>query len=120
MTIAFWIVAGLGTLVFLAAGGMKLARDRAALKEANMPWVDDFSAGPIKLIGLAEVLGALGLILPALTDTATVLSPIAGICLALVMLGAVKVHTRRKESPAAPAVLAVLTLTAAVLGFAAL
>lgn len=116
----YWIVAGLAALVFAAAGGMKLARPRAALQASGMGWVEDFNPGSVKLVGALEVLGALGLILPALAGTAVVLSPVAGICLVLVMIGAVVVHIRRKEPFGAPGLLAVFAAVAAILGFIAL
>ena len=116
MLIAFWIVAGLAALLFLATGLMKLARPKEALQSAGMGWVEDFDSRPIKLIGLAEVLGAIGLILPVLTGIAPVLSPIAGIALAVLMIGAAVTHLRRSEPPI-PFALVALTLAAAVLGF---
>jgi hypothetical protein len=115
--IAFYIVAGLAALVFIGAGLMKVARTKPALKENGMAWVDDFSSPVVKLIGLAEVLGGLGLILPVLTGIAPILSPIAGIALAVVMIGAIAVHARRKEPVVPPLVLAVLAIAATVLGF---
>lgn len=117
MLIASWIVAGLLALVFLGAGGMKLARPKPALASSGMAWVEDFTPAQVKLIGAAEVLGAIGLILPKLLGIAPVLSPIAGIALAVVMIGAVVVHVRRKETFAPPLVLALLAIAAAVLGF---
>jgi uncharacterized membrane protein YphA (DoxX/SURF4 family) len=117
--IAFYVVAGLAALVFLAAGFMKLFRPTAALKEAGMAWVDDFSSPVVKLIGLAEVLGAIGLILPVLTGIVPILAPIAGIGLAIIMVGAAVVHARRKEAPGLQIGLAVLVSAAAVLGIAA-
>jgi uncharacterized membrane protein len=53
----------------------------------------------IRLIGTAEVLGAIGLILPAVTHIAPILVPLAAIGLALTMVGAAVVHARRKEVP---------------------
>jgi uncharacterized membrane protein YphA (DoxX/SURF4 family) len=117
--IAFWIVAGLAALAFIGAGLMKLVRPAAALKESGMGWVDDFSTPVVKLIALAEVVGGLGLILPVLTGIAPVLSPIAGFCLAVIMIGAAVVHIRRRESPVATIVLAVLAAAAGVLGIVA-
>ncbi|PSL37909.1 DoxX-like protein [Labedella gwakjiensis] len=117
MVIAFYAIAGLAALLFLGAGGMKLARPKAALKENGMGWVDDFSSTSIKLIALAEVLGAIGLILPVVTGIAPILSPIAGIGLAVIMVGAVVVHARRSEPIVPPLVLAALAVAAAVLGF---
>ncbi|PYY37880.1 DoxX family protein [Curtobacterium sp. MCJR17_055] len=120
MLIALWIINGLLALAFLGAGLMKLARPAEALASSGMGWAADFASSHVKLIGLAEVLGAIGLILPLLLDVAPVLTPIAAILLAVLMLGAVVVHLRRKESPAAPIVLAILSIVSAILGFAAL
>lgn len=117
MIIAFYVVAGIAALLFLGAGGMKLARPKTALKENGMGWVDDFSAPAVKLIGLAEVLGAIGLILPVATGIAPVLSPVAGLGLTVVMVGAVVVHSRRKEAFGPQIGIAALALVAAVLGF---
>jgi len=120
MVIAYYIVAGLAALFFLAVGAMKLLRPKPALKDAGLAWVDDFSPAAVKLIGLVELLGAFGLILPRLTGIAPVLSPIAAIGLVIVMIGAIVVHVRRKEAPGMQIGVAVLAAAAAVLGFAVL
>ena len=117
MEIAYWIVAGLLALAVLAAGGMKLARPKEALAASGMGWVSDFGGGTVKLIGAAEVLGAIGLILPKLTGIAPILSPIAALALAVTMLGAIVVHVRRKESFTPSLVLGLLAVAAAILGF---
>ncbi|MFT4212928.1 MAG: DoxX family protein [Microbacterium sp.] len=118
MLIAYWIVAGLLAVVFLGTGIMKLARSKDALQAVGMGWAEDFSPTAVKLIGVAEVLGAIGLILPALSGIAAVLSPIAAIALAVLMTGATVAHLRRHEPPI-PLALVVLSIAAAVLGFLA-
>ena len=120
MIIALYIVNGLLALVFLATGGMKVVRSRAALAAAGMTWTTDSSSAQVKLVGALEVLGALGLILPLATGIAPILTPIAAIGLAVVMVGAVVVHMRHKESPLPPAVVAVIAIASAALGFLAL
>jgi VIT1/CCC1 family predicted Fe2+/Mn2+ transporter len=67
-----------------------------------------------KLIGAAEILAALGLILPAVFGIAPVLVPLAALGLVLIMLGAVIVHARRKE-PQPIVVNVVLLVLAAVI-----
>ena len=119
MLVAYWIVAALTAVLFLAAGLMKLVRPKAALPAMGMGWADDYSTVSVKLIALAEVVGALGLVLPAVTGILPVLSPIAAVCLAVIMIGAVVVHVRRNEPPMAAALL-VLSVATAVLGFLAL
>ena len=119
MNIVLWIIAGLLALAFAAAGLMKLAQPRAKLAASGMAYAEDFSDGAMKGIGALEVLGALGLILPAALGVAEVLTPLAALGLALVMVGAVVVHLRRGESKAigAPIVLGLLALVVAVLRF---
>ena len=117
MNIVLWVLAGITALVYLGAGGMKLVTPREKLLEnPNMGWVNDFSGGAVKLIALAEVLGALGLILPRALDIAPVLTPIAAVGLAIVAAGAIVVHGRRKEPKGMPinVVLLVLAVIVAV------
>ncbi|PZE64180.1 MULTISPECIES: DoxX family protein [unclassified Curtobacterium] len=117
MAITFWIVAGLAAVAFFGAGLMKLIRPISALKEAGMGWIEDYSNTTVKLIALAEVVGATGLVLPIATRIAPALSPVAGVALTVIMAGAIAVHVRRKESPIAAIVLTALPLAAAILGF---
>lgn len=98
MNVFLWIVAGLLAAFFLAAGLTKLSQSKAKLNEnPRMGWTKDFSAGTLKLIGAAELLGALGLILPGAFDVVPVLVPLAASGLAVVMIGAIITHGRRKE-----------------------
>ncbi|GLY32214.1 DoxX family protein [Kineosporia sp. NBRC 101731] len=112
MIIVFWVVAGLMALMYLAAGTMKVVRPKPALQAAGMGWTEEVSEPGIKLIGLAEILGALGLLLPVATGIFEILSPIAGACLTVLMAGAVVVHHRRGEPVAFQVALTVLTLAA--------
>jgi uncharacterized membrane protein YphA (DoxX/SURF4 family) len=98
VNVVLWIVAGVLAAAFLGAGLMKLAQPRKRLADSGMGWTEDFSDGAVKGIGALEVLGALGLILPAALDVVPVLVPVAAVGLAAVMLGAIVVHTRRKET----------------------
>ncbi|WP_323959536.1 DoxX family protein [Arthrobacter sp. JZ12] len=85
MEIVLWIVGGLLAAVFLAAGLMKITQPKGKL-ESSQGWVEDFSPGAVKAIGVVEVLGALGLILPAVTGIAPILVPVAATGLALLMV----------------------------------
>ncbi|WP_394552524.1 DoxX family protein [Agromyces sp. MMS24-JH15] len=117
MLVALWIVNGLAALAFLAAGLMKATRPKEALAANGMAWTEDFSAGSIKAIGALEVLGALGLILPLALGLAPILTPLAATGLAIIMLGAIVVHVRRKESALPSIVLALVSIASAVLGY---
>lgn len=114
MNIALWIVAGVLAAAFLAAGLMKVTKPKAALAESGLAWVEDFSPGQVKAIGVLEVLGALGLILPAALDIAPVLTPLAATGLALTMVGAAVVHLRRGEKQMVPINVVLLALAAFV------
>ena len=83
MTYTLWIVQALLALLFLWAGGIKLVLPLEKL------------AGPVPLpgvfmrfIGVAEVLGALGLILPGLLGNRPGLTPLAAAGLVIIMIGA--------------------------------
>jgi len=83
VTHALWIIQGLLALLFLFAGGVKLVLPLEQLK------------GPVELpglllrfIGVAEVLGAVGLILPALLRIRPGLTPLAAAGLVIIMIGA--------------------------------
>lgn len=97
MDVLLWIVAALLAVAFLGAGSAKLLKSKHALQDGGMAWVEDFSQPVVRGIGVAEVSGALGLVLPALTGIAPALVPIAATGLALLMAGAVLTHLRRRE-----------------------
>ena len=111
MSIAYWIVAGVAAFAFFGSGLMKLTSSREKLlSNERMGWAQDYSSSQIKLIGLAEVLGALGLILPHAVSIAEGLSKAAAIGLFLIMAGAANVHRKRKEPVIPPLVLGLLAL----------
>lgn len=110
MNIAIWVVQGLLAVAFLMAGLMKVSQSKEALKEKVGGWVDDYSLGQIKMIGLVEVLGAIGLILPMVLNIFPVLTPVAAIGLAVTMIPAAAIHLKRKEPIMANVVLLALAL----------
>ncbi|MCA9623945.1 MAG: DoxX family protein [Myxococcales bacterium] len=107
MNLALWVASGLLGLAMLAAGGTKLVTPRLELMQ-KMHWAKEWSDGGVKLLGLAEVLGSVGLIVPQATGIAPVLTPVAAVCLVVLMLGAVKIHADLKEPVVAPAALALV------------
>jgi hypothetical protein len=98
MNSALWIVAIVLAVVFAGSGLMKLLVAKDKLAKAGQGWAEDFSQSSIRLIGLAEILGAIGLVLPAAVHIAPILVPVAASALVLVMVGAAVVHARRNEA----------------------
>jgi uncharacterized membrane protein len=113
MNLALWIVAGLLAVVYLGAGLMKATRPKDSL-QPMLPWVEDFSAGTVRFIGVAEILGALGLVLPQATGIAPILTPIAATGLVILQALAIRTHLRRHEPQVLPANIALLLLALVV------
>jgi uncharacterized membrane protein len=96
MNTALWIAQGFVALVVTLTGTVKLvsARERLARR---VHWAAEWPRGSIKLLGLAEVAGGVGLVLPMATGIAPVLTPVAALCLAALMAGAISTHRRLGE-----------------------
>lgn len=109
--VALWIVQWALAALFLFAGGMKLVTPLADLAEMAAP----FSAAFLKFIGVCEVAGALGLVLPGLLKIRQGLTALAAAGLTLLMLGAVIVviATQGVAPAAIPFVVGVLAVVVA-------
>ena len=93
-----WILQVLLGLAFIAIGGMKLTADLGELAKQGMTLATE-SPGLLRFIGLSELLGGLGLILPAATRIKPILTPIAAAALTLVMVLAVGYHVVIEGQP---------------------
>ena len=98
MNTVLWILQVVVGAMFVLAGVNHGFRQEQAKK--MMTWMQDVSSGLLRFIGTAEILGGLGLVLPALTNILPVLTPIAAVGLTLVMILAMIFHFRRGESQA--------------------
>ncbi|MCF8540673.1 MAG: DoxX family protein [Aurantimicrobium sp.] len=110
MIIAYWIVAGLLAFAYLFVGGTKLLRSNAQLEAGGMHWVRGTKPLVVKLVGLVEVVGAAGLILPPLFSTAVFLAPLAGVGLILVQAVAIGIHMKMGDLKSLPINIALLLL----------
>jgi len=99
MNIALWLVQVLLGGMFIMAGGMKAAQPVEALVE-SLPWVTTVPAALVKFIGVSEILGGLGLLLPSLLRIKPSLTVTAAYGLMLVMILAALFHGSRGEFPA--------------------
>jgi hypothetical protein len=116
MDTTLWILQGLLAALFLATGLTKLTQPRAKMAAGPMRWAAGVSDAQFRTIGLLEVAGAIGLILPAALGVAPMLSALAALGLVMTMVGAVATHVRLGETSrlAAPLVVLALSLLVAV------
>jgi uncharacterized membrane protein YphA (DoxX/SURF4 family) len=112
MNIVLWVLQVLLALVFFYSGGKKLIRSNEQIQA--LPWARDLSPRVVRGIGILEVLGASGLILPVLTGILPWLTPLAAVGLAVLMLGAAWINLRLMLYPAFGANLVLLALAALV------
>ena len=117
MNIVLWVVQILLALAFLMAGAMKSTQPINKLA-VRMKWVNAMKPSQlVRLIGILEVLAAIGLILPAVTGILPWLTPVAAIGLVLTMIGAMIVHIRLGEgSHIAPNIVLLLLAVFVVVG----
>ena len=91
-----WLLQVLLALFFLGAGYGHLSLPIAELAK-SAPWAADLPLALLRFIGVAEMAGAVGLVLPGVTRIAPGLSPLAAAGLALIMVLAVPFHLWRRE-----------------------
>jgi hypothetical protein len=102
MNIVLWIIQVLLALLFLFAGGTKLLLPLDVLLKMGPPDQVQLPGLFIRFIGVCEVLGALGLILPGLLRIKTSLTPLAATGLAIIMIGATAVSMKLGVAAAIP------------------
>lgn len=102
MNVVLWIIQVLLALLFLFAGGTKLVLPIAEMtRDMAMPGLF------LRFLGVVEVLGGLGLILPGLLHIKTWLTPLAAAGLVILMIGATVISLR--IGPVGPAIFPLLT-----------
>ncbi|HVC33795.1 MAG TPA: DoxX family protein [Chloroflexota bacterium] len=109
MNVALWIVQGLLALAYLFAGAMKATQPLESLGK-SMNWVHAVPLGFVRFIGVAELLGALGLVLPLATGILPWLTVAAAVGLIVVQVGAAIFHVSRQETSKVPINLVLLIL----------
>ena len=115
MNIALWILQGLLAALFLMVGSMKVFNYKKFKAQSGK---DTPSKGLTVFIGISEIAGALGLVLPWATVVLPVLTPVAAAALALVMILGVGFHLQHKHpfSKAVPALVLFVLSTLVALG----
>jgi len=98
METTIWILKGVIALLFTFTGVNKIFLPKAKLLDKGMKALVDLDEKQIKSAGLLEVLGAFGLILPALLNIYPILSAISALCLGLTMIVAGWINYKHKLS----------------------
>lgn len=98
MHITLWVVQVLLAAMFLLSGFMKVSMPIEKLA-AMLPWATTVPAVLVRFIGLSELLGGLGLLLPSMLRIKPALTAWAGLGLATIMLLAIPFHISRSETP---------------------
>jgi putative oxidoreductase len=101
LSVSLWVVQALLAAAFGMAGIMKTTMPIAELAE-KMVWPGALPPGLVRFIGVSELAGAIGLILPAVTRIRPVLTPLAAGGLVVVMILASVFHVTRGEFQAPP------------------
>lgn len=113
MNIALWVVQVLLGLIFLMAGATKSFQPIEVMAE-SLPWVTSVPVGLVRFIGISELLGGIGLLLPSMLRIKPHLTVWAAIGLTIVMVLAALFHASRGEFPAIGANAVFIALTAFV------
>jgi len=109
MNIALWIAQGLLAAMYLMAGVIKTFQTAKAKEQ--MTWAKERSDGFVRFVGVSEILGALGLILPLVTGILPWLTPLAAIGLIIIQLLAIFTeHLPKKEYRVIPVNVVLLAL----------
>ncbi|MDP6369114.1 MAG: DoxX family protein [Planctomycetota bacterium] len=101
-----WVAQGLLAAGFGLAGVMKSLRPKEVMKSLRpkdklverLPWAAEVSLGTIRFIGIVEIAGALGMVLPMVTGILPWLTPLAAIGFAVIQVFAIRVHARLGET----------------------
>jgi uncharacterized membrane protein len=98
--LVLWILQALLALAFLGAGINHALNYERMVSQPRMGWASAVGRDRLRVIGVLEVLGAIGVILPGLTGVLPWLVPTAAASLALLMVAAGVLHLRREgEAP---------------------
>ena len=96
MEIAYWIIAGPLALFYIYAGGTKVVRSKDQLRPM-MGWIDTVPMWLVRSIGVVEILGVFGLVLPPLIGVAPSLAAIAAVGFVVSQILAAALHLSRGE-----------------------
>jgi len=100
MDTILWICQIFLAALFFYSGVMKSTQSEQKLVAIGQTGVENLPLGLIRFIGISEILGAAGLIIPWISKVGVLLTPLAAFCLGMIMVMAAVVHFRRNEKKA--------------------
>jgi putative oxidoreductase len=95
--IGLWAAQGLLAVMFLYAGYIKLSSEPAALDAMGWHWAIDVPPALITFIGVMEIIGAVGIVLPMATRILPWLTIVAAGGMLVLQLAAIGLHVSRGE-----------------------
>ena len=116
LSIITWALSGLLAALFLMAGLAKVRSPHNSTKP--MPTLLDYTPGQVRWIGIVEILGAIGIILPALLGILPWLTVVSALGLALIQFLAIFAHRKHNEAFTMNIIVMVVALAVAVLRIA--
>ena len=120
MNTALWVVQVVLAIFMFMPGSLKLMNsidELIAKGKGRMDWAEDISASNMKIIGLLEVLAAIGLILPMAIGFYPILTPLAAVGVILTMIGAISLHLKRGDEPKSWMINVVIIVLAAFVAY---
>lgn len=97
MNTVIWILQIFLAITFGYSGIMKSTQRRERLVSIGQTGVEHLSYPLIRFIGISEILGAIGIIVPWAVKILPILTPIIAVCFAAIMVLAAPIHYKRKE-----------------------
>lgn len=97
VNIALWVVQGILAVVFVSSGISKSTLSKERMIATGQTGVAAYPLPFIRVIAALEIVGAVGLIAPQAFAVSAILTPLAAIGLAIIMLGAAASHWRLGE-----------------------
>ena len=113
--IALWVGQILLAGVYAMAGYMKVSQPIDALVASGMTYAGDYPELLTRFVGIMEILGAIGIILPAATRILPSLTPLAAVGFSVIQVLAFGLHTTRGEYGVLPVNIALLAISLFVL-----
>jgi uncharacterized membrane protein YphA (DoxX/SURF4 family) len=97
MNTAIWICQLFLAIIFLYSGVAKSTQSERWLVAHKQTGVEGLAITFIRFIGISEILGSIGILVPSFTGIMPILTPVTAVCFAVIMVFAARIHYRRNE-----------------------